>query len=85
MVANLEREAAPRAYSSGKSYCVEDALTGRDMERCALEGEDLKFLLEGDKQRMLNTAKKAAKRLELVRNPCRWYEKLFRVDRCRVK
>jgi hypothetical protein len=84
MVGSLERDARPRHYDSGKDYCVEEAMTGKQMEICAVQGEDLKFLLEGDKQRMLDTAKKAAHRLELSRNPCNWMEKLFRVDRCRI-
>jgi len=85
LMGSLTRDAEPRHYASGKDYCVEEAFTGKQMENCAVEGEDLKFLLEGDKQRMLKTAGNAVKRLELVRNPCNWMEKLFRVDRCTIE
>lgn len=85
MLSSLRRDAAPRHYPSGKDYCVEEAFTGEQMTDCASSGEDLHYLDTEDKRRMLGTAERAVKRVELSRNPCTWYEKLFRVDRCRAE
>lgn len=85
MVDSLRRDAEPRHYPSGKDYCVEEAYSGKDMEDCALAGEDLNFLNTQDKARMLRTAERAVKRVELAVDPCSWWERITRADRCRVE
>lgn len=83
MVENVRENAEPRLLPNGKLYCVEDAVTEEDHDACALDLEESLWLAEDDKRRMLRTVEQAARRLELARNPCNWFEKLRRADRCK--
>lgn len=82
MVANVERELAPRKLPNGKLYCAEDARTMEQLADCAGDVEDALWLSEGDKARALKLIKAAAQRLRLQRNPCGFWERLSRRERC---
>lgn len=83
--ANVKRDLKPRLLPNGKTYCAEDAKTGEEADECLGWHEDDKFLSDRDKVRASDTLSKGIQRLRLVRNPCGFWEKLFRADRCRVE
>jgi hypothetical protein len=70
---------------NGKIYCVEDARTDGERDDCALDLEDLVFLLHQDGKRTIQSLDKAIERLKLQRNPCGFFARVFRVDRCTPK
>lgn len=82
LMSGVKRNAAPRTLPNGKLYCVEDARTEGQRDNCALDLEDGFFLSEQDKARTIGFIEQAVARLKLARNPCGFWAKALRRDRC---
>jgi hypothetical protein len=63
-------------------YCVELSRTEGAQDDCAADLEDNVYLREQDRKRAIGFVERWADRERLTRNPCTWWEKLRRVDRC---
>lgn len=74
-----------RLLPNGKEYCVELSRTNGELQTCALDLEDALYLSNQDKAILQQLIDRAMKRLELARNPCSFFEKLFGNDRCKVE
>jgi hypothetical protein len=74
-----------RHLSNGKDYCVEDARTEGERDDCALDLEDLVFMLKQDGKAAIDLVGKAVNRLKLQRTPCGFFARTFRVERCDPK
>ena len=83
--ANVNRDLRRTLLDNGKEYCAELALTEEAKDRCTGDLEDALFTSNRDKDRARDTLDRGIKRLKLIRNPCSFWEKLFRNDRCRVE
>ena len=80
--ANAERNLRPRLLPNGELYCVELALTESQQDDCAGDLEDGFFASEQDKARGLASVVKGVERLILQRNPCGFFARLFKQERC---
>lgn len=83
--ANVDRDLKRTLLENGKEYCAELAETEEAKDHCTGDLEDALFTSNRDKDRARNTLARGIQRLKLVRNPCGFWEKLFRNNRCKVE
>lgn len=81
---NAEADLAPRRLPNGKMYCFELSKTEGAQDECTGDLEDTLFKSEQDKARGLAGLIKDLDRYILGRNPCGFFAKMFRRDRCQV-
>lgn len=81
---NVKEDLKPTVLPNGKIYCAEESITEEDKDRCTGDLEDGLFTSNKDKVRASKTLDRGIARLKLLRNPCGFWEKLFRADRCTV-
>lgn len=84
LVLAVQVDAKPRLLPNGKLYCAELSKTDGAQDDCLGDLEDALSMAEGDKASMLRTVQRGVSRLKLQRNPCGFWEKLFRQSRCFV-
>ena len=82
---NVKKDLKPRLLPNGKEFCAEDAITEEQKDACTGDLEDIAFAGNRDKERAKDTLRKGIARLKLARNPCSWFERVLRKDRCTVK
>ncbi len=82
---NVNEDLKPIILPNGKVYCAEESITEEDKDRCTGDLEDAVFQGNKDKARASKTLDRGIQRLKLLRNPCGFWEKLFRADRCTVE
>lgn len=83
MVMGVEALAQPRE-PSGDVKRVEDAATAGQVFNLALDLEEVDWLHEEDKKRIVWFVQRATERIKTARNPCSWWERVRRVPRCAV-
>lgn len=82
---NVKQDLVRTRLPNGKEYCAELSVTEEDQDDCTGDLEDALFQSNQDKDRARNTLHLGIQRLKLGRNPCRWFERLFRNPRCTVE
>lgn len=80
----VERALPTRNLSNGKLYCIEDAVTQQQHDACDLDLEDNVFVREQDRIEALALLHRALRRVELARNPCGFFKRIFNRDECVV-
>ena len=83
--ASVNRDLRRTTLPNGKEYCAEDAVTERQEDDCTGNLEDALFNANRDKESARSTLHKGVQRLKLARDPCGWWSRLLRRDRCFVK
>lgn len=84
LVANVAKTTRPTLLPNGKEYCAESATTEDAQDDCAGDLEDALYNANRNGERTLTTVERYAARERLRRNPCSWWERLTRRDRCTV-
>ena len=82
LASNAKKDLAPRHLTNGKLYCMEDAKTEVQQDRCGGNLEDLALASETDKEVGLANLLKGLERIKLRLNPCGWFGRTFKLDRC---
>lgn len=82
---NVHRTLKPRTLPNGKLYCMELARTEEQQDDCGGELEDALLLSEEDKYLGRLLIDKFIERVELDRNPCGFWARVFRNDRCKIE
>jgi hypothetical protein len=80
----VERALPRRNLSNGKLYCIEDATTQQVYDECAAGLEDNVYQREQDRIEALALLHRALRRVEIARNPCGFFKRLFNRDECVV-
>jgi hypothetical protein len=78
----MERALPKRNLANGKLYCIEDAVTQQQHDECDLDLEDNVFVREQDRIEALALLRKAVRRIELARNPCGFFKRVFNRSAC---
>lgn len=81
----MHRVLAERRLPNGKMYCAEDARTDREQDACLGDVEDGYFNSEQDKAEGRRQTDLFVQRQSLARQPCGFFARLFRRDRCTVQ
>lgn len=84
LVANVKRLGTPTLLANGKQYCAELSHTQAELDECTGDLEDAVLSSNGDKAAMVRVVVRFADRERLRRNPCGWFERLRRADRCAI-
>lgn len=85
LVSSVERDLQIRRLPNGREYCAELARTEKEKDECTGDLEDALYVSNRDKERASRTLRTGVERIRLARNPCSFWEKLFRADRCKVE
>jgi hypothetical protein len=80
----VERALPRRNLPNGKLYCIEDAATQQQHDACDLDLEDNVFVREEDRKEALRVLERAVRRIELSRNPCGFFRRVFKRRECVV-
>lgn len=83
LVANVAKTTRPTLLPNGKEYCAELAMTEDAQDDCLGDLEDGLFNANRNAERTLRTVSDYATRERLRRNPCSWWERVTRRDRCK--
>lgn len=83
LVANVGKTTRPTLLPNGREYCAELAATEDEQDDCTGDLEDALFNANRNGERTLRTVTDYATRERLRRNPCSWWERLVRRDRCK--
>ena len=82
LVANVTKTTQPTLLPNGREYCAELAVDEDAQDDCMGDLEDALYAANRKAERTLRTVTDYAARERLRRNPCSWWEKLIRRDRC---
>ena len=83
LVANVAKTTRPTLLPNGREYCAELSVAQDDQDDCTGDLEDALFNANRNGERTLRTVTDYATRERLRRNPCSWWERLVRRDRCK--
>lgn len=83
LVANVGKTTRPTLLPNGKEYCAELAKTEDEQDDCLGDLEDALYNANRSGERTLQTVQNFAARERLRRNPCAWWERMVRRDRCK--
>lgn len=83
LVTAVNRDLTKTLLPNGRDYCAELAKTERAQDECMGDLEDALYSANRDKARASQTLTTGAKRIELSRNPCGFWERLTQRARCR--
>lgn len=83
LVVGVKANLPERKLPNGRIYCAELARTEDDKDDCTGDLEDNVYVREQDRKRTIRDVEAWAKDQALTRNPCSWFEKFFRVERCK--
>src|SRR5690606_22696473 len=82
LVANVAKTTRPTLLPNGRDYCAELAASEDDQDECMGDLEDALYNANQKAARTRMTVERFVAREHLRRNPCSWWERLFRRDRC---
>lgn len=85
LASSVSRDLRPRLLPNGLEYCAELARTEKVKDECTGDLEDALYMANRDKERAMHTLTTGIDRIKLARNPCSVWEKLRRVDRCKIR
>lgn len=80
---NVQREGRVVLLPNGKDYCAELADTEDRQDACMGDLEDALFNANLRLRRVVNLVTNGVVRLKQQRNPCGWWARMVRQDRCR--
>lgn len=80
----VQRALPARSLSNGKLYCIEDAVRQEAHDACDLELEDNVYAREQDRLEALALLYRSLRRVEIARNPCGFFKRMFNRDECVV-
>ncbi len=83
LVANVAKTTRPTLLPNGKEYCAELAATEDAQDDCTGDLEDALYNSNRNGQRTKQTVDNFVARERLRRNPCAWWERVVRRDRCK--
>ena len=81
--ANVSKDGKRVILPNGKEYCFELSRNEDEQDDCTGDLEDALFNANERGERQVKIVERFAARERLRRNPCSFWEKLRRVDRCR--
>lgn len=84
LVANVKANSAKVLLENGKEFCAEDAATEQAQDECMGDLEDALFTSNRRSERVVKLVERFAARERLRRNPCSWFERMRRVERCQI-
>ena len=85
LAANVRKTTTPTLLPNGKEYCFELSLTEDDQDDCTGDLEDALYNSNRKGERTRKTVTDFVAREKLRRNPCNWFERMLRYDRCSPK
>lgn len=85
LVANAERDLAPRTLPGGRMYCAETAATEDLQDRCIGDLEDLATDSETDKAVALLNLKRGVEAIWKSLYGCGFWKRLVNSDQCRFR
>lgn len=84
LVANVRKDGKRVTLPNGKEYCFELSKTEDQQDDCTGDLEDALFNSNERGERQVTTVENFAARERLRRNPCSFWERLWRYDRCKA-
>ena len=84
LVANVKANGKRVLLPNAKEFCAEEARTEQDQDECMGDLEDALFNANRRSDRVVRLVERFAARERLRRNPCSWWERLRRADRCAI-
>lgn len=83
LIANVRKDSNAVLLPNGQEYCAELSRTEQEQDECMGDLEDALFNSNRRSARQVVTVEKFVAREKLRRNPCKLWERMFRVDRCK--
>lgn len=85
LLANAERDLAPRTLPNGELYCAEVSTTEDAQDRCIADLEDLALDAETDKAVGLANLRLGIEAIWKSLYGCGFWKRLFASDQCRLR